>query len=113
MTYRQAMKDERIWKRMGQELAIIGRLVDEVLCDTEYNSVMDKKTWGKWYAIANHISKIRSEADSRAYQYCPQFDPDWFYGGPFNPALSLAEKTHQDMKEGSKNEPKGSTRQNI
>lgn len=102
MTNQQAMKDRRIWERMGRELAMIQRLVDEVLCDAEYNSVMDKKTWRKWYAVANHIIKIRGESDSRAYQYCPQFDPDWFYGGSLDPARSLAEKIHQDMKESVK-----------
>lgn len=79
MTDKEKMQDPLIWRRMGLELAALHDLMTGILCDPEYNAVMDKKTWSGLAAAINRLDAVRSDAEDRMSRYVPEWSPRIFY----------------------------------
>lgn len=62
---RKKMKAPRVWLRMAGELAALETLTSKILCDREYNEVMDKRTWDRLFKVIHEINEVRSRADTR------------------------------------------------
>lgn len=105
---KQKMKEPRIWRRMAGELAALDTLAGKILCDHDYNEVMDKRTWDQLFKVIHEIGEIRSRAEDRAAKHGP---PVLFYGRTLDKARKIIvdcrealrveaeERTSQFMKE--------------
>ena len=89
---KQKMKDPRIWQRMAGELAALDTLAGKILCDHDYNEIMDKRTWDRLFKVIHEVNEIRSCAEDRAVKHVPFMS---FYGS----ALDKARKIIVDCRE--------------
>ena len=87
---RKKMKDPRVWLRMAGELATLETLTSKILCDREYNEVMDKRTWDRLFKVIHEINEVRSRADTRAANCIILSGPQLFYGSALDKARELA-----------------------
>lgn len=97
MTDKKKMRDKRIWVRMGWELAALYQLLCETLCDTDFNEVMDKKTWCKLKKAIEAVDDVRACADYRSSIQGVLFGPCPFYGGHLNPARDMADEYREKL----------------
>lgn len=79
MTNRKKERDKRIWKRMGFEFALLEGWIRAILCDSDYNEVMDKKTWDRWYGISSRLNVLRSECENRMASKVYDWSTEIFY----------------------------------
>lgn len=80
MNEQNYMRDIKIWKRMGAELIALDYLASKILCDKEFNQVMDKKTWDGLFKVIHYIESMRSKAEDRMFIKSPRADTTIFYG---------------------------------
>lgn len=92
-------RDERIWTRMGRELAALRDLMGHICTDPEYNAVLPCKVLGKMCTAQDHIDKLRSEAENRMAQFIPGWDTDTFYPHDRRDLEAAIEEFRDRMKE--------------
>lgn len=92
---KKKINDPRIWLRMAGELAALRALAGKILCEHDYNEVMDKKTWDRLFRVINEVDAIRSRTDTRAAAHIILFGPELFYGC----ALDKSRKIAMDCRE--------------
>ena len=102
MTVRKKENDKRIWKRMGYELALLEGWINAIVCDPDYNEVMDKKTWGRWYGIISRISTMRSECECRMASKINDWSTDIFYPEVYD--CTVIDKMVQPLRQKVKGE---------
>lgn len=79
MTDKAKKQDLQIWTRMGRELAALHDLIVHIICDPDYNDVMDKRTWGRLNGLTYHLDTVRSRAEDRMARYVPDWSTRTFY----------------------------------
>lgn len=90
MTDRNKIKDKRIWKRMGYEFAMLNDLICHITADSDYNAVMDKKTWDGLRKVLHYLNEVRSKADDRVYKYFGKPGLNFFYGDHLDKARQIS-----------------------
>jgi len=72
-------KNRQEWERMSLELLLLSMLNSKILCDHEYNRLMDKKRWDKLFRIDNIIMVLRSGCEDRMAQKMGTWSTHTFY----------------------------------
>lgn len=93
------MRNPHVWLRMAGELAALETLASQILCDREYNEVMDKKAWDRLFRVIHEINEIRSRADTRAANCIILSGPQLFYGSALDKARELAVNFRESLKQ--------------
>ncbi len=96
---RKKMRDPRVWLRMAGELAALETLASQILCDREYNEVMDKRTWDRLFKVIHEINEVRSRADTRAANCIILSGPQLFYGNALEKARELAVNFRESLRQ--------------
>jgi len=77
---RKKMSDKALWKRMGRELRFLEQLTGDILCDPDYNDMVDNRTWNILLNVSQKISTLRSKCEDRMFRVAPIIDTGIFYG---------------------------------
>ena len=93
------MRDPHVWLRMAGELAALETLASQILCDREYNEIMDKMAWDRLFKVIHEINEIRSRADTRAANCIVLSGPQLFYGNALEKARELAVNFRESLKQ--------------
>nr|WP_325301981.1 hypothetical protein [uncultured Dysosmobacter sp.] len=92
---KQKMKNPRIWQRMAGELAALDTLASKILCDQDYNEVMDKRTWDRLFRVIHEVSEIRSRAEDRAAKHGQMV---FFYGSTLDKARKIIVDCRESLR---------------
>lgn len=74
-------------------------LASQILCDREYNEVMDKRTWDRLFKVIHEINEVRSRADTRAANCIILSGPQLFYGNALEKARELAVNFRESLRQ--------------
>ena len=106
MTDKAKKQDLQIWTRMGRELAALHDLIVHIICDPDYNDVMDKRTWGRLNGLTYHLDTVRSRAEDRMARYVPDWSTRTFYPRDRGDLEAAIQDFRQKMDNGTGGEQK-------
>lgn len=96
-------QNKKYWIRMGKELLIARTLISKILCDHDYNSMMPKVIWDKFFGIDHTLDAIRNKAEERMWDMTPFHDTHIFYPGTLS-VESLVDEFRQKVREAADGE---------
>lgn len=91
---------KRVFYRMGRELTALRELLGNILCDTEYQSVMPKVEWCRISQMIDRLSKLRNDAENRMVRTIPDCDVHAFYPHDRDDLYEAIDKFRSSMREG-------------
>jgi len=79
MPSKRKVRDVRVWRRMGLELAALHDLIVHIQTDSDYTDAMDVKTWDKLDKMIYQLNIVRGLAEDRMARYISDWSVRTFY----------------------------------